>query len=48
MLDKWEVRNKETGKIEIKGTLKEILEELDVQSPEDIPSQFELTKAENK
>lgn len=34
MLDRWQLINRETDKVEMEGALQEILEELDVPSPE--------------
>jgi len=47
MLDRWVLVDKESNTIKMEGTLKEVLEHLDVKSPEDIPNRYELNKPEN-
>ena len=47
MLDRWQLINRETGKVETEGTLEEILEERDLSSPEEISDQYTLTKPQN-
>lgn len=47
MLDIWQLINRETDKVEMEGALQEILEELDVPSPEEISDQYTLTKPQN-
>lgn len=44
MLDRWQLIDRETNKVEMEGTLQEISEELDVPSPEEISNQYTLTK----
>lgn len=36
MLDRWQLIDRETDKVIMEGTLQEVLEELDVGSPEEI------------
>lgn len=47
MLDRWQLINRETDEVEMEGALQEILEELDVPSPEEISDQYTLTKPQN-
>lgn len=47
MLDRWQLIDRETDKVEMEGALQEILEELDVPSPEEISDQYTLTKPQN-
>jgi len=39
--------DRETDKVEMEGTLQEILEERDASSPEEISDQYTLTKPQN-
>jgi len=47
MLDRWQLIDRETDKVIMEGTLQEVLEELDVGSPEEISDQYTLTKPQN-
>ena len=47
MLDRWQLINRETDKVETEGTLDKILEERDLSSPEEISDQYTLTKPQN-
>lgn len=47
MLDRRVLVDKEKNTLKFEGSLKEVLEQLDVKSPEGIPSRYELNKPEN-
>lgn len=46
MFERWTLVKKETQEVVMEGSLKDILEKLGVDSQEDIPTQFELKKAQ--
>jgi len=47
MLDRWQLIDRETDKVELEGTLQEILEKMSVGSPEEISDHYTLTKPQN-
>ena len=47
MLDRWLLIDRKTDKIEMQGTLEEILTKCDVGSPEEISDDYTLTKPQN-